>query len=90
MKKLSYVLATALFASLPMLAFAAGTIDGGTKQQVNWVAIGMFVAFVAFTLCITYWAAKQTASAADFYSAGGGITGFQNGLAIAGDYMSAA
>src|ERR1700681_610118 len=50
----------------------------------------MFVAFVAFTLGITYWAAKQTASAADFYSAGGGITGFQNGLAIAGDYMSAA
>src|SRR6267142_1355453 len=90
MKKLSYVLATALFACLPMVAFAAGTIDGGTKQAVNWVAIGMFVAFVAFTLGITYWAAKQTASAADFYSAGGGITGFQNGLAIAGDYMSAA
>ena len=90
MKKLSYLLATALFASLPMLAFAAGTIDGGTKQAVNWVAIGMFVAFVAFTLSITYWAAKQTASAADFYSAGGGITGFQNGLALAGDYMSAA
>src|SRR6187455_104221 len=90
MKKFSYVLATALFACLPMVAFAAGTIDGGTKQAVNWVAIGMFVAFVAFTLGITYWAAKQTASAADFYSAGGGITGFQNGLAIAGDYMSAA
>jgi cation/acetate symporter len=90
MKKLSYVLATTLFAGLPTLALAAGTIDGGTKQAVNWVAIGMFVAFVAFTLGITYWAAKQTASAADFYSAGGGITGFQNGLAIAGDYMSAA
>src|SRR5205085_8594113 len=42
------------------------------------------------TLGITYWAAKQTRSAAQFYSAGGGITGFQNGLAIAGDYMSAA
>ena len=90
MKKLSCMLATALFASLPSLALAAGAIDGGTKQAVNWVAIGMFIAFVAFTLGITYWAAKQTASAADFYSAGGGITGFQNGLAIAGDYMSAA
>ena len=90
MKKLSCILATAIFASLPSLAFAAGAIDGGTKQAVNWVAIGMFVAFVALTLGITYWAAKQTASAADFYSAGGGITGFQNGLAIAGDYMSAA
>src|SRR6185369_10643511 len=50
----------------------------------------MFVGFVGLTLFITYWAAKRTASAADFYSAGGGITGFQNGLAIAGDYMSAA
>src|SRR5271166_3143786 len=79
-----------MFASLPTVAFAAGTIDGGTKQAVNWVAIGMFIAFVGLTLGITYWAAKQTASAADFYSAGGGITGFQNGLGIAGDYMSAA
>ena len=43
-----------------------------------------------FTLCITKWAASRTKSAADFYAAGGGITGFQNGLAIAGDYMSAA
>ncbi len=42
------------------------------------------------TLGITYWAAQRTRSAADFYAAGGGITGFQNGLAIAGDYMSAA
>ena len=50
----------------------------------------MFITFVAFTLLITYWAAKRTKSAKDFYAAGGGITGFQNGLAIAGDYMSAA
>mgnify|MGYP000193234432 CR=1 FL=1 len=90
MKKLSYVLVAAFLAGLPTLALAAGTIDGGTKQAINWTAIGMFVAFVGLTLGITYWAAKQTASAADFYSAGGGITGFQNGLAIAGDYMSAA
>ena len=46
--------------------------------------------FVLLTLCITKWAAAKTKSAADFYTAGGGITGFQNGLAIAGDYMSAA
>ena len=44
----------------------------------------------SFTLFITKWAASKTKSAADFYTAGGGITGFQNGLAIAGDYMSAA
>lgn len=50
----------------------------------------MFFLFVAFTLGITYWAARRTKSASDFYAAGGGITGFQNGLAIAGDYMSAA
>ena len=50
----------------------------------------MFFAFVLFTLAITKWAASKTKSAADFYAAGGGITGFQNSLAIAGDYMSAA
>jgi cation/acetate symporter len=46
----------------------------------------MFAAFVIFTLGITKWAAAKTRSASDFYTAGGGITGFQNGLAIAGDY----
>ena len=72
-------------------AFAAGADLGQTtKQSTNWVAIGMFAIFVAITLAITKWAASRTRSAADFYTAGGGITGFQNGLAIAGDYMSAA
>jgi cation/acetate symporter len=70
---------------------AAGPDIGNVaKQQTNWTAIGMFGAFVAGTLWITKWAASKTKSAADFYTAGGGITGFQNGLAIAGDYMSAA
>lgn len=46
--------------------------------------------FVLATLGITYWASRRTKSTADFYTAGGGISGFQNGLAIAGDYMSAA
>ncbi len=72
-------------------AYAAGALDGPVQQQeVNTTAIVMFVGFVLLTLGITYWAAKRTQSAADFYTAGGGITGFQNGLAIAGDYMSAA
>jgi cation/acetate symporter len=71
--------------------FAAGADLGNTtKQATNWVAIAMFAIFVAVTLGITKWAAARTKSAADFYTAGGGITGFQNGLAIAGDYMSAA
>jgi cation/acetate symporter len=50
----------------------------------------IFFLFVLATLVITYWAAKRSHSASDFYTAGGGITGFQNGLAVAGDYMSAA
>lgn len=49
----------------------------------------MFMVFVLFTLCITWWAARRTRSTTDFYSAGGGIQGWQNGLALAGDYMSA-
>jgi len=72
-------------------AWSAGADLGqAVKQPTNWTAIGMFAAFVVFTLFITKWAAAKTKSAADFYTAGGGITGFQNGLAIAGDYMSAA
>ena len=73
------------------LAHAAGALEGGVdRQALNWAAIIMFFLFVLGTLGITYRAAMQTRSAADFYAAGGGITGFQNGLAIAGDYMSAA
>ncbi len=72
-------------------ALAAGADLGQTaKQATNWHAIFMFVAFVMLTLGITWWASKRTRSASDFYTAGGGITGFQNGLAIAGDFMSAA
>jgi len=72
-------------------AWAAGADLGqAQKQATNWTAIGMFGVFVIATLFITKWAAAKTKSAADFYTAGGGITGFQNGLAIAGDYMSAA
>lgn len=77
--------------AFPALALAAPAVEGPVeKQAVNVTAIAMFVAFVIGTLFITYWAARRTKSAKDFYAAGGGITGFQNGLAIAGDYMSAA
>ena len=72
-------------------AVAAPAAVGETQQQaVNVNAILMFVVFVAATLGITYWASKRTKTASDFYAAGSGITGTQNGLAIAGDYMSAA
>lgn len=59
-------------------------------ETINLTAIGMFLVFAVLTLIITYFAAKKMTGTKDFYSAGGKITGFQNGLAIAGDYMSAA
>jgi cation/acetate symporter len=74
----------------PAIALAGPAIEATEKQSLNLHAILMFLVFVAMTLGITWWAANRTKSTADFYTAGGGITGFQNGLAIAGDYMSAA
>lgn len=57
---------------------------------VNPAAVSIFVAFVLVTLVITYWARRYSAGAKGFYAAGGAITAPQNGLAIAGDYLSAA
>lgn len=71
-------------------AFGAAFDTGGAKADVNPVAIGMFLAFVLATLFITYLSNKKSQSASGFYTAGGNITGMQNGIAIAGDYMSAA
>ncbi len=91
MSKTNKTLATLLMLLVAGSAFAAGGDLGQVeKQPTNWVAISMFAVFVVGTLFITKWAAAKTKSAADFYTGGGGITGFQNGLAIAGDYMSAA
>ena len=90
MKRLRKLLAAAA-AFLSPAAFAAGAIEGELqKRPVNTTAIIMFFAFVALTLGITAWAARRTRSRAHFYAAGGDITGMQNGIAIAGDYMSAA
>ncbi|MBF0401282.1 MAG: cation acetate symporter [Magnetococcales bacterium] len=80
-----FVVFGSFYSSTGLAADAAAT-----ESSVNITAIIMFFAFVAVTLGITYWAASHTKSTKDFYAAGGGITGFQNGLAIAGDYMSAA
>ena len=71
-------------------ALAGPAMEATQKQPLNIPAIVMFAIFVGLTLAITYWAASRTKTASDFYTAGGGITGFQNGLAMAGDYMSAA
>ena len=87
--RMTFAALLALAASSAALA-AGGDVGEAAKQATNWTAIVMFGLFVAGTLYITKWAAAKTKSAADFYTGGGGITGFQNGLAIAGDYMSAA
>jgi cation/acetate symporter len=79
-----------LFASLLLLLATAPAYAQAQAGGAHVSAIIMFVAFVMVTLGITWWAARRTRTARDFYAAGGGITGFQNGLAIAGDYMSAA
>jgi len=83
-----FVAALALL--FPVPAFAAALEGEAQRQPLNLVAILMFVAFVGLTLWITKAAAARTRTASDFYTAGGGISGFQNGLAMAGDYMSAA
>ncbi|MFL9814850.1 cation acetate symporter [Stutzerimonas sp. VN223-3] len=83
------LMAAALLAASPML-FADALTGDVQKQAINYTAIAMFVAFIVFTMGITKWAAKRNTSTSDYYTAGGSITGFQNGLAIAGDFMSAA
>ncbi|MBP0588154.1 cation acetate symporter [Paraburkholderia sp. LEh10] len=75
-----------VFCALPALAAGPSSLARGH----NPIAIGMFLLFVASTLVITRWAASKNNSVADHYAAGGKITAFQNGWAIAGDYMSAA
>lgn len=75
---------------LHVLADQASTETGIFSWMSNNQALMMFFAFVFATVGITIWASKRTKSTKDFYAAGGGISGFQNGLAIAGDYMSAA
>jgi cation/acetate symporter len=72
---------------------APAVAPSGHKRELKankTVTIGMFAVIIGITMAVVVWAAKQTKTAADFYAAGGGITGTQNGWAIAGDYMSAA
>ncbi|AZV92579.1 cation acetate symporter [Kerstersia gyiorum] len=73
-----------------LLSMACASPAWAAQGQANTSAIVMFLVFIAGTMFITYWAARRTRTTSDFYTAGGGITGFQNGLAIAGDYLSAA
>lgn len=94
MSSMKRLLGAGVLAAAPVMMFATSALADAAqfegKKGINPSAIIMFLVFVVATLGITKWAASRTKSAADFYAAGGGITGFQNGLAIAGDYMSAA
>ena len=71
-------------------AQAATLAEGGARQAANPLAIGLFLAFVAITLLITWRAATRNRGRDAFYTAGGEVTALQNGLAMAGDFMSAA
>src|SRR5512144_3003519 len=63
---------------------------GFTPGKVNTTALSFFFVIVMITLCITYWAAKKTKTSKEFYAPGRSVSAAQNGLALAGDYMSAA
>lgn len=75
--------------STPSTPFTVLAAAGGAGEHRTLI-ITLFSVFVAITLGITVWAGRQTRSAEDFYAGGRSFTGFQNGLAISGDYMSAA
>ena len=61
-----------------------------STSTTRGITITLFLIFVAITLGITIWASRQTKTATDFYAGGRQFSGFQNGMAISGDYMSAA
>jgi cation/acetate symporter len=83
--------ATAAGQSAAAVTAAPAPAPTQTKVKPNRaITITMFLAIIGITMGVVVWAAKRTTTAADFYAAGGGITGLQNGWAIAGDYMSAA
>jgi cation/acetate symporter len=66
------------------------TVLAASADTRRGLTIGLFAVFIAITLYITFWASRQNKTAADFYAGGRSFSGFQNGLAIGGDYMSAA
>src|SRR6476659_5321520 len=59
-------------------------------KNYHWLTFVIFAVVIAITMYVTYIAARRVRSASDFYTAGGGVSGLQNGWAIAGDYLSAA
>jgi cation/acetate symporter len=79
----------ALLAAMPLVATPAFA-QAGVAENYRWLTFTVFAAVIAVTMYVTYLAAKRVRSVSDFYTAGGGVSGLQNGWAIAGDYLSAA
>jgi len=75
--------------ALPLIALPA-LAQGAVADNWKWLTFLVFGAIISVTMYVTYVAAKRVKTAADFYAAGGGVSGLQNGWAIAGDYLSAA
>jgi len=73
-----------------MSTTASGTVLALSESDTQTLTTALFLVVVAITIGITIWASRSTSGAADYYAAGRNITGVQNGLAISGDYMSAA
>ncbi|HWJ04804.1 MAG TPA: cation acetate symporter [Steroidobacteraceae bacterium] len=82
-------LAWGLVGLVPVIATTAYA-QGAVAPEYRWLTFAVFAAIIGLTMYVTYVAAKRVKSASDFYTAGGGVTGLQNGWAIAGDYLSAA
>jgi len=83
------ILAFGAVAALAAVATPA-LAQGAVAAKWQWLTFSVFGAIIASTMFVTFLAAKRVKSAADFYTAGGGVSGLQNGWAIAGDYLSAA
>jgi len=82
--------AAAIFGGTTLCAHAAGTGAGGSAVSHPLLTYTVFALVIASTLLITWFASRSNRTAGDFYTAGGGIGPAKNGLAIAGDYLSAA
>src|SRR6202142_121687 len=80
----------ALCAAVPLLAAPALAQQAGVDDKYRWLTFTVFAVIIGITMYVTYLAAKRVRTASDFYTAGGVVSGLQNGWAIAGDYLSAA
>ena len=90
MKFVSKKWPAAALLAVAALSARAAFAQTAAAPDYRWLTLVVFAVIIAITMYVTYLAAKRVRSASDFYTAGGGVSGFQNGWAIAGDYLSAA